>query len=929
MSEENNANDKLISEDDDNLDIQDDNNNNSINSNENKENDNLKRTLVSPEISPEDLNIMEEKEKEDDNIELNDLNSDNDNYNPNPFLSPNMKNKKIKTLSKMDKIIKEYNEIKATFNKILSNQKQNQKININKKEKYLKKLSEYNTSMLNQLSELSKVLKKIVENQNIYANKKLLINSSDTGSSKGENKISAISNLESSEKMLKIYEKQYNNLIERLEKIKSKDYIINLKSSINKEAQNIAFIEQENRDLHKNQIIQGNLLSNNSTGKTPESMENNLKKKSGDYDKLKIIFKKITNKIENDQEVTKENEQKLNVLNDKYNNLVKMAKDMYNIEKFENVEKIKKRSKEKRVKDERKAKEFDVNIHSIKSRINKLKKNYEQNIKDIEIIEEENNNLIQKYQRKQEELNLSSSKLKDYLNINFNFGNEYNNYNNYNNDQGQQNPIRRNLNIKLESFNNKGYPINRTEKKNENKKFRINSIKNLTNDNNSNGSLETFPLKDKNLNKIAKILSSGPSKISVDKERSNFGDINDDMQLLNSSNNQKNDNDNNNNNNNNNSKIEVKIESQISNSDNKQLKTEQNVQNNINKFKIDNDMNINIKDNILTENNIKQNNFNNINQNLINDNGNDGGNNGKHFSPLKLYKDYNIDKNAKTLDKVKGNALSKEMILKGLDEQDKENKSLIYSSRNNKYNFDRKKLLKLNFSFISNKKDDILNRSLHTLPNDRNFLNDEIEENIIIDNSVDNINIKEIKVKKFETEENERINRPIRIEKNLNINNNNSIDINKFKLNNKIDINNNNNDNESKNKKENNDNNIEEDICEIISNNNENKSKNENVNKRRESALNTVLYNVGENNQGGGDIKNDKTSEKNKNSITNNNSENVNKSFEEEHVFDKNNEKGNENDKNIDKNKENIDNINDIDIYDDGDDIIEIDYDKI
>jgi hypothetical protein len=360
MSEENNAKDELNSENFESQDIKDDNNDNSINSNENKEIDNLKRTLVSPEISPDDLNIMEEKEKEDDNIELNDLNSDNDNYNPNPFLSPNMKNKKIKTLSKMDKIIKEYNEIKATFNKILSNQKQNQKININKKEKYLKKLSEYNTSMLNQLSELSKVLKKIVENQNIYANKKLLINSSDTGSSKGENKISALSNLESSEKMLKIYEKQYNNLIERLEKIKSKDYIINLKSSINKEAQNIAFIEQENRDLHKNQIIQGNLLSNNSTGKTPESMENNLKKKSGDYDKLKIVFKKITNKIQNDQEVSKENEQKLNVLNDKYNSLVKMAKDMYHIEKFENVEKIKKRSKEKKVKDERKAKEFEL-----------------------------------------------------------------------------------------------------------------------------------------------------------------------------------------------------------------------------------------------------------------------------------------------------------------------------------------------------------------------------------------------------------------------------------------------------------------------------------------------------------------------------------------------------------------------------------------
>ena len=411
-------------------------------------------------------------------------------------------------------------------------------------------------------------------------------------------------------------------------------------------------------------------------------------------------------------------------------------------------------------------------------------------------------------------------------------------------------------------------------------------------------------MEDNNLNKIAKILSSGPSKISVDKERSNFGDVNDDMQLLNSSNNQKNNNDNNSN-----SKIEVKIEGQVSNSDNKQIKTEQNVQNNINKFKIDNDMNINIKDNILTENNINQ-------------NGKDGENNGKHFSPLKIYKDYNIDKNAKTLDKMKGNALSKEMILKGLDEQDKENKSLIYSSRNNKYNFDRKKFLKLNFSFISNKKDDILNRSLHTLPNERNFLNDEIEENIIIDNSVDNINIKEIKVKKFETEENERIPRPIKLENKLNINNNNSIEINELKLNNKIDIN----DDESKNKKENNDNNIEEDICEITSNNNENKSKNENINKRRENALNTVMYNVGENNQVGGDIKNDKNSQ-NKNSITNNNSENVNKSFEEEHVFDKNNEKGNE----IDKNKEKKDNNNDNnnDNYDDGDDIIDIDYDKI
>ena len=156
---------------------------------------------------------------------------------------------------------------------------------------------------------------------------------------------------------------------------------------------------------------------------------------------------------------------------------------------------------------------------------------------------------------------------------------------------------------------------------------------------------------------------------------------------------------------------------------------------------------------------------------------------------MKINQDININlignKNKKEEKKEKGgiikknNTLSKEMILKGLDNQEKNNNALIYSSRNidnkdNKGKIDRRNLLKLNFSFVSPSKDNRLNRSLNTLPNERNMLNYEIEENIVIDsNSANNIN-KNSKEKRFNTNiEDVQISQ----DKNDNMNNNNSVEI--------------------------------------------------------------------------------------------------------------------------------------------------------
>ena len=889
------------------------NNNNNINSKNKEENNNsnailntsndidnnneemnIKRTLISPDVSPEDIKLLENNKNIDDNssnILASTEERNTNNFNAEPFISPTMKKRNYKTISKMDKIIIEYNMVKYNINKIfISYQNQNQ--NKTKKEKYIKKLSEYNLSLLKHLSELSTLLNKIVENQKIYTNKNILLSSTDA---KPKPKIIFVNNsptqgIENTEKMLNYYEKQYTRVSERLKTVKNAQYVNDLKSKINDINEEILVIEKENRDLHKNQIIQGNLLKSCESGKSPELMENILIKKKEIYDKINNEFIKIIKKTEKDKENIKSNEEKIDILNEKCSNLIKMAKDMYNIDHFETVEKIMKKSKEKKLKYERKKREYEVNIHSIKSSINKLRIMYEQNKKDLIYMENEKNALIEKYQTKMNDLDLCSKKLKDYQNINMNFKQEIikksengkinKSKGKNSNDTKEYNNRKKKLNIKIDSSSS-----------NENKQKIIANYKYMNNDKLYNDIYDNS-INQRKKNSIPILLSSGPSLISLTKEKSNFGDIND-IQLLNTSNNDKNNNDNN----------DIK-----SNSPKIETKKKENI------FTINKEIDKMIgkteteteKDKIPINNELQNNNI--IKEQEANKEIKNKPKNNKYISPIKL----NIeDKPEKTIDVLNRNgakSLSKEMILRGLDEQEKENKTLIYSSRitngrMNKGYFDRRNLLKLNFSFVSTKKDNKLNMSLNTLPNERKLLNDEIEEDIMTDNSADNINYKESKIKKENDNKNKKNNF-----------NNNSISIDKDlieKLKEKPNDNNNNDNNKE--------NNIVEDIIEN-NNENENKSQLENGDKnKRENALNTILYNVNENNQ---ETKNDKFSQNNK---TNNNNDNndknenkeeeqVNKSFEEEHIFDKKNEKEDD-DVNYD--------------FDDGDNIIDIDYDKI
>ena len=800
--------------------------NSSNNEMNNKEENENKRTT----ILIDDDNLFLSKSKKQESISTERTNKTEDknneiNYNPNLFMSLSINKNKNAILSKNDKILLEYNKIKENFNKIVATFDNTKSKSFKNKEKYIKKLSEFNITLLNYFSELSNLLNKILENPKLYSNKKFLTSSVETIP---KSRINFTNNnnsqniLDNSEKIITLYEKQYNKITERLKKIKSDEYINNLKSNISNINEEINKYEKENIELKKNQIIFENSIKNKASGKSSESMDNNIQKKLDICKKIQYEFIKTSKKIENNKEEIQNNSEKINILNQKCQDLKKMAKDMYDIEQFETIEKIKQKSKEKKEKIQRKIREYEINIHSMQAGLNKLLMKYQENKKQIEIIEEEKNILIEKYKEKEHELELVNNKIKDYKNIHIN---------------GISNPYKENETINKRNIHNnlkKKELVIKTEE----------SLKDELIRDNKN---QRYKRNQKDL------ISSGPSLISLTKEKSNFGDIND-IQLLNP---QKDDN---------------------------------SVANNKNENQINKDI-INIKNQ--EENNEQYNSK--IKTNL----------NNREDKKEKEKEKEIIDKQLKNKN---ANTLSKEMILKGLDKQEKEDNALIYSSRNiqnknNKGGFDRRNFLKLNFSFVTPSKDNRLNRSLNTLPNERNLLDYEIEENIVLDsNSANNINANE---RKFNTKiEDIHISQ----DNSNNLKNNNSIEIDKKLVNNE---------------------NIENnEISNYEKESNAKREENyEKDNDKRENALNTILYNVGDK------TKNEKFLDSIKNENGNNNlnneEEQINKSFEEEHIFEKQNQKEEkkEDKDEKEKEKEETDSVNYG--FDDGDNIIDVDYDKI
>ena len=239
-------------------------------SSNNETNNKEKLKINDIQMKNENNDLIKDKQKNNDNERMNNIednSNENNNYKQNSFNSLSVNTSKNLNLGQGDKIMLEYNKIKNNFNKVVSTFNNTISKPFKNKDKYIKKLSEYNMTLLNYLSQLSTLLNKILDNPKLYTNKNLL-NSVDISP---KPRIIFTQNnqiLDNSKKILSIYEKQYNKITERLKIIKSDEYINELKSNITNLNKEIIVYEKENIGLKKGQLIFENSLKNKYNGKT-------------------------------------------------------------------------------------------------------------------------------------------------------------------------------------------------------------------------------------------------------------------------------------------------------------------------------------------------------------------------------------------------------------------------------------------------------------------------------------------------------------------------------------------------------------------------------------------------------------------------------------------------------------------------------------
>ena len=334
-----------------------------INSNSNELTSNKKNNKKNSQMSinSELINI--------DNIDVS-------SYNPDPFVLPKKKSKQF-YISTIETTVYNYNKIKETVNKKLFNFKiPNKTENLQLK----------NFSLLSQLDQLNAILDTLVENKrfvkkgNKNSNSKKNKNINSSKSQELQN--IKLSSKDINIKLLNNFQKQYNLLTEKYKKISKDNYFPNLKNELEIVSSEISEMEKVNRDLKTTQFKAEFFLKN----KNVSQNDLNYKKKVVEYDHFDNEYTRLMKKIPPKEEEIKRNDEKIAQLNDMKNNLIKIAKEMYNINNPE--EKIVKKIDNKNFENYKKRKELEKKFIEVNGSVKKCNYTKKENGKNIKILEE-------------------------------------------------------------------------------------------------------------------------------------------------------------------------------------------------------------------------------------------------------------------------------------------------------------------------------------------------------------------------------------------------------------------------------------------------------------------------------------------------------------------------------------------------------------
>ena len=220
----------------------------------------------------------------------------------------------------------------------------------------------------------------------------LLVNNS---TSQIENIKPVVTQDEQKKKMVDVYKREYLRLETRLKQLTDPVYEENLTKNLNNLNLEIAKIENENKNLRISQKQSEIMIDKQSQNVNRAEVE--LKRLQMDYDNIISQQNLITEKINKTKITIKDNDAKIKQLNEWQEKLEKIAKEMYDIKEYENVQL--EEEKEKTLNDKKNAllKNYEVYQKVLKTNNKKYEIEIAKNEKIIFGLEKHKSEMLQKY----------------------------------------------------------------------------------------------------------------------------------------------------------------------------------------------------------------------------------------------------------------------------------------------------------------------------------------------------------------------------------------------------------------------------------------------------------------------------------------------------------------------------------------------------
>ena len=415
-----------------NQDEDEDENENDENVNENLKNINKSRSLISP--TEEEMKI-EKENNESENDKIKNENNENEKnekekeendidplliksqekeeeeeikYNPEPFLTPEMKKGTIVYYSKMQKAIEQYNKIKKQINNII----------LKEPPKNYSESSHKIGIMLDNMNKLNDILTIIIENGRIFNNKKLYSKNNNVKKKTFLRKNQSVDQInkkpqtieETNQKLVNMYKNEYEKIKERLEQVTSKNYVESKRKRIEELNAEIELLEKDNKSLKRDQQISESLLKKEIHG---DSISNHIKEKMNECEKYNNIYNNLVKKIENGEQTEKDNEIIIKNLQEREEKLEAMARQMYGIYEFDNVKDLEKKEQKKKSDMEKLKKQIEIIDKALISNKKKYENEYKQNEFFIQNLYNSKDELLTIFKEKKDQLEKCEKKIKN------------------------------------------------------------------------------------------------------------------------------------------------------------------------------------------------------------------------------------------------------------------------------------------------------------------------------------------------------------------------------------------------------------------------------------------------------------------------------------------------------------------------------------